>query len=63
MGLLGELGLLEAQEAGALRILRLMAAFIRNVKVDEEEAQGAVEAALLEVVGPRIDKGYLTSRR
>ncbi len=52
-----ELGLLQAEEAGALRVHRLIAAFVRGAVADAE-AQAAVERTLLEVVGNLIDEGY-----
>jgi hypothetical protein len=52
-----ELGLLQAEESGALRLHRLLAAFIQGA-ADDAEAQAAVESTLLEVVGNLIDEGY-----
>jgi tetratricopeptide (TPR) repeat protein len=54
---LAELGLLESEEAGALRLHRLLAAFVRN-EADDVEAQAAVEEALLEAVGNLLEEGY-----
>jgi hypothetical protein len=56
---LGELGLLETEESGALRLHRLLATFVRDMAVDME-AQEAVEAALLETAGSLIHEGYPT---
>jgi len=53
-----ELGLLE-EEAETLRMHRLVAAFVRD-RVADEEAQTAVEAALLETVGNLLNEGYPT---
>jgi tetratricopeptide (TPR) repeat protein len=52
-----ELGLLQAEETGALRLHRLLAAFVRSAAADAE-AQAAVESTLLGVVGRLIDEGY-----
>src|SRR5215210_88011 len=52
-----ELGLLQAEETGALRLHRLLAAFIRGAAADAE-AQAAVERTLLEAVGSLLDEGY-----
>jgi tetratricopeptide (TPR) repeat protein len=48
-----ELGLLEAEAEGALRLHRLVGAFVRGVAADAE-AQGAVEEALL-AEAPRLN--------
>lgn len=51
---LSDLGLLEIEESGALRLHRLLAAFVRAVAADEE-AQGDVEQTLLETAN-RLNK-------
>jgi tetratricopeptide (TPR) repeat protein len=56
---LGELGLLETEETGALRLHRLLATFVRDTTGDTE-AQEAVEEALLEIVGSLLAEGYPT---
>jgi tetratricopeptide (TPR) repeat protein len=57
---LTELGLLETKEAGALRMHRLVAAFVRSV-ANDEGAQPAVEAALTNIVDTIIDEGIPAS--
>ena len=52
-----ELGLLEEEAAGALRLHRLLAAFVR-ARGDDAEAQGAVEAALLQEAHRLNAAGY-----
>jgi tetratricopeptide (TPR) repeat protein len=53
---LEDLGLLQSQETGELTLHRLMAAFVRDVVVDEE-ALAAAEMVLLEAAGPLIKAG------
>ena len=57
---LTELGLLETEEAGALRMHRLVATFVRSM-ANEESAQAAVEAALANIVDTIIDEGIPAS--
>jgi tetratricopeptide (TPR) repeat protein len=53
------LGLLEKEAEGALRLHRLLAAFVRGVAADAE-AQGAVEEILLTELSGRLDQaGYV----
>jgi tetratricopeptide (TPR) repeat protein len=55
---LAELGLLRAEESGALTLHRLLAAFVRSAVVGDAKAKPAVEEALLEIDGYFLYAGY-----
>ncbi len=63
---LAELGMLQEQETGALRMHRLVAAFVQGMVIEKvkpgarEEAQKSVEEALTDTVRPLLEAGIPT---